>query len=522
MSYIILDFKDIIKKNPLVFLVVLIQILIYTAPYMYGLYHQNENMFFTGQFIPKNKVTDFCGNCFYIAQGFKQSYDGAILLEDKFQGFDTYPKIIHPWWTLGGHMARWMCMDLSVFNLLQRLIWSILASLTVYIFSKGLFKDQWYAFIAVLLFNFSSVAISYPNGPEYTVFMANVLGVVLPLAYFLLALFHYLMYKMIQGKPNIALLSIVAFLLTASYPYAIVSLSVSVFIFFLYLLISKQKNFKNLLLIYLAIFIPAFIMTAYDFYLVITDARLVDSQAKVVSVSLKILLISYLPFTLLAFFFALKLLLSNPKEMNKRFWVYLYCIILSSLILTQVPTKILPFSMQMIVGIQLPLIIIALEFIRKYLRMRWLRYTFLFILLGSSWHSFDVYYKVFMSIKDYDRPNYIDKNIYTALMWMDSNTDKTQVLLCMPDWSPFAGMYAGNRLYIGQNDLFTPDWQKRMDYLTEILASGNEKSIYSFLKEENIDYIFYDDKMKAIDLEQRLPKMGNVQYKNELVTILEL
>lgn len=97
-----------IRKNlPLIF-IILLQLIVFSTPHILGVIYQNDDYVFTGQFGPTTENNDTqCANCFYLTQGFKQSFDGAWVIEDKFQGYDTQPKIIHMWWIIGGISAEY-------------------------------------------------------------------------------------------------------------------------------------------------------------------------------------------------------------------------------------------------------------------------------------------------------------------------------------------------------------------------------------------------------------------------------
>src|SRR5690554_2709353 len=145
-----------LKKNIPLILIIFIQIIIFSAPHIFGVINQNDDYVFTGNFGPSNENNDTqCANCFYLTMGFKQSYDGAFIIEDKFQGYDTYPKIIHLWWIIGGHLSRILGIDVLTFNLLQRLLWIILSSIVVFKLSEKLFTKTSLAVYSLLFFSFS-------------------------------------------------------------------------------------------------------------------------------------------------------------------------------------------------------------------------------------------------------------------------------------------------------------------------------------------------------------------------------
>lgn len=500
-------------------LIIIFQILVFSAPYIYGVFFENNDYVFTGNVGVTNETNDTqCANCFYLTMGFKQSYDGAWVIEDKFQGFDTYPKIIHPWWIIGGHLSRLTGVNILAFNVIQRLLWIIISSWVVYRFSLQLFRRRIYALFTLLLFNFSSFLL-FPT-PEGSVYVANLAAVVLPMAYLSLAALFFLLYRYIHHKKVLVALSIVTFILVIDYPYTILTFSASIFIFFLYLFFTKQKNIYELSRQYAIIFAPAYLVVAYDFLLIITDPRLVGSQAHVQSASLKELLLGYLPFTLFSGMFAIKLLFKRNDIQYKNFWIYLYIFASCSFIMTQVPTSILAFSMQMIVGVQLPLILTTIEFIRKYMYRRYRVVTLITIMVISTIPSIQFYNTILHTIQHHKIPSYIDRDIYNGINWIDQHASKQAQTLCMPHWSSYVGIFSGTRLYIGGDILFTPDFDNRLKKMVEIIGGNSLDEFKLFLAEERIDYIFYDQKMREIDIHGLIPKLiAHAEYSNEMVDI---
>lgn len=512
-----------LKKNIPLILIIFIQIIIFSAPHIFGVINQNDDYVFTGNFGPSNENNDTqCANCFYLTMGFKQSYDGAFIIEDKFQGYDTYPKIIHLWWIIGGHLSRILGMDVLTFNLLQRLLWIILSSIVVFKLSKKLFTKTSLAVYSLLFFSFSSYLIHFT--PEGTVFIANTAAVVLPLAYLLLAALFLLIHKFINQRVSSILFSILILELAFSYPYAMITFTVSVSLFFIYLYLSKQRKLLELAKFYAIIFIPAFCVILYDFYLVYNDPRLVGSQAHVYSDSFKTLLIGYLPFTFFAFLFLFKLFLSQRATKEyKNFWIYIYIFTATSLLFTQIPTTYLEFSMQMIVGIQLPLILISIEYIRLYVAPKFKSILLPIILVVTIIPNINFYKVIFENMKHHHIPSYIDREIHQGLLWLDDNVSKQSQLLCLPRWSSYAGIFAGTRLYIGGDILFTPDYNNRLAKFEDALKSDSINSISEFLNEERIDYIFYDESMKLLDEHKYLLQVGaQTTYQNPHVQILKV
>jgi hypothetical protein len=247
----------------------------------------------------------------------------------------------------------------------------------------------------------------------------------------------------------------------------------------------------------------------------------VGSQVHVISAPLGKLLLGYLPFSLFAILFAIKLFYKKGQQEYKNFWVYLYIFSVSSLLMTQIPTSILGFSMQMIVGIQLPLILMTLEYLRQYVIPKWrtviLVTTFIITIIPGG-----VFYKdIINNIQNHHIPSYIPSDIYKGIVWLDKNASKQSQLLCLPYWSSYAGIFSGTRLYIGGDVLFTPDFDNRLAKINKVLNYPQNESLVKFLQEEKIDYVFYDKKLQSLDVHGHFAKILNiVVYENNDVKIL--
>ncbi|MFA6016879.1 MAG: hypothetical protein WC744_02225 [Patescibacteria group bacterium] len=114
-------------------------------------------------------------------------------------------------------------------------------------------------------------------------------------------------------------------------------------------------------------------------------------------------------------------------------------------------------------------------------------------------------------------------DFYNGLKWLEVNTDHQTVVLSKVTAGNYIPAYSGNFVYLGHSGE-TPNFAKRTEKVNEFF-SGNmdEKSALSFLKSENINYVFYGPQEK----ENSIKDIGQYKflkpvYQSELVIIYEV
>ncbi len=493
--------------------------------HLYGLYQKPADKFFTGQFIPANDAGyEMCDNCFYLGWGFKQAMDGHILLEDKFQGYDTERNVFHFWWVFGGHFARIVGIDLITFNWLQRIFSGLLLSIGIYRMGVDVFKSTGWACVAVLLYVCSSFS-GYP-WPEGCVFVANSAEVVLPMANALMVLLFYLTYKyFVQKKGNIYLISGVTLMLEMDYPYGIILYSFSTGLLMLYLLYKKEYKFSELLQSFLIIMIPAYIVVGYNYYLVYNDYRLVDCQAQVVSPDYWVLFKGYFPLSITAFI-GLYFVFRKPAKASITMYYLLFWFI-GTLTLIYVPRIIIPFQMELIVGIHLPLAFFTIEALGR-IKGKWLTIVVTTIIFSISFYPNAVFTAQVKEVIDNQaRPSYIENSHHQAMQWLNENSMGSNQVLAMNYISSYIPMLTGNRIYIGEYSLISAYFDERQQLFTSALLDSTGVTMDNFLEEQRIDYVFYCDKMRDMDRGNLLNRASSdtvsysIRFKNERVTLIE-
>lgn len=479
-----------------VILLLVVQAFIFSWLHIYGLIKLDPNKYvFTGQFIPENdQGFDMCDNCFYLGWGYRQAMDGHILLEDKFQGYDTRRNVFHFWWVLGGHFARIVGLDLITFNFIQRVLSGLILSIILYIFGLEVFKNKKYAIWGVMLYIFSSFWL-FP-WPEGSLFVANSAEVILPLGNALLMLSLLMTYRFYEyGKGNIFALSFTLLMLEMDYPYGIIMYTSATGFLLLYYLQQKKYTFNYLLKTFLIICIPAFLVVGYNYYLVATDYRLVYCQANMPSPPFWKVLVGYLPFTILL---PISVLITGKyfrSEWNSIRW-YILFLFISNLYLMRVPIAIIPFQMEMVVGIHLPLSFFTIDLLRR-IKNNWSKnLIFTLIFVSSNIPNVNFILATMKTIKKSSRPSFLKVEHYEAMEWLNKNAKDNQQVLSMNYLATYIPMYTGCRIYNGEYILISGFWPERQAKFEDALLDKNGETILNFLKTERIDYILYCEKMR--------------------------
>jgi hypothetical protein len=483
-------------------MLLLFQAIIFSAPHIYGVLHNEpDKYFFTGQFgyyeDHQKDINAVCDNCFYLGWGYKQAMDGHFILEDKFQGYDTYRKVFHFWWVIGGHLARILGIDLITFNLLQRVFSGLLLSYVLYAFGLIVFKSKRLAIFGVMFYVFSNFLL-FP-WPEASVFISNMAEVILPLGNALLVLLLFLTYQFFSNKKgNVWIISFTALMLEMDYPYGIIMYCNATAYYLFFLLFTKRYAFSYLFKNLLIITVPALIVVAYNYYLVATDYRLVDCQANNPSPYFWKLIVGYLPFSAMTVISILLFAIRYKNEWDDARW-YLLFLLISNLTLMRVPIEIIPFQMEMIVGIQLPLAFFSVDLIKRLASAKAQVALAILISALSLLSVSTLAYRAGKILHNYARPSYIEIEHYEAMQWLDKNTSGEDQVLAMNYLSSYIPMLTGNRIYNGEYKLITAFFEQRQEKFESALSDPTGETMKDFLLKEKIDYILYCDSMAIID-----------------------
>jgi hypothetical protein len=220
------------------------------------------------------------------------------------------------------------------------------------------------------------------------------------------------------------------------------------------------------------------------------------------------------------------------------------CFLLAWLLVTAlqiyIPRALVPFQLQLILGIQLPLTIVALSGVaviwhalrrgrlRTLLRRPRAGMTVaVLLLLAASLTSAYHLQNVFRGIERRQLPEYMDRATKEAIEWLAANTADDTVVLSAPRTAPFIPVLANNRMYCGDYGAPTARFDEKERAIRWLFGRETAKSnraIETFLSSNRIDYVFYDREAHAVGGEAtrgQLESMTNLErvFENSAVRI---
>ncbi|OGK25491.1 hypothetical protein A3A46_02845 [Candidatus Roizmanbacteria bacterium RIFCSPLOWO2_01_FULL_37_13] len=100
------------------------------------------------------------------------------------------------------------------------------------------------------------------------------------------------------------------------------------------------------------------------------------------------------------------------------------------------------------------------------------------------------------------------KDFWNALIWLEKNTSRQDVVLSQVTAGNYIPAYSGNFVYLGHNPE-TPHYDERVNKVNQFFSgSMNEKDALKFLQEEYINYVFYGPQEKAVPRTESLELSG--------------
>ena len=528
------------KEKVLLAFCIFIIILIVIFPHLYGYINQSENKQFTS-LIGHNPHDQ----AYYLGWGAKQVEKGHILLEDKFNGYyDHKRRAFNPLWLIMGLSAK--LFDISVitaFNI-ERVLSSIFLLIVIYIlFSKFIEKPSWRIF-ALLLISFSSgfglfqIPVDKWASPlgifsipgemwtpdlcvnEASIFFTMLWEVNLPLATSLFLLSIYFGYKTLFINDKFALKAgVMTLILGLIYPYGVISTYFILGGCILYK-IMKGNSFKAVIHAYIKIVLISIPIVLYDGYIIITNLNLLVDYP--VSPNL---FKYFLGFGIVSIFALAGNVIAILKRENKYSFLIIWTVVTFYQI--YIPQKLIPFQITLIVGIQVPLIIMAIYCISgiwKYLKNKYsinykkfrliLILILILLLFFSSVTNIFKYRTIITRIKRHSFPEYIDLKTKEAFDWLAYNSEDHELVLSSSLMAAYIPLFAYNRIYCSKIVSNRPYKKElKIQWLFDRNISKKDNEILNFLKKNKIDYIFYD---------QELFKSGGDEMKKRFVSIPQL
>lgn len=459
---------------------------------------------------------------FYLGWGARQAENGHVLFEDKYNGYAERRLVFNPLWLAMGMAARLTGLSvLGVFQL-ERLGFSVVLLLTAYALIALFVRSTPGRLFALVLLSFSSGlgALLVPLSEwgagrgheavtsnwvtpdlwivESNVFLSMLWEVVLPCATALFFLVLKLGFELFFEERGSALrVGGATLLLGAIYPYAVLSVYFILGTLALARVLAG-RDLRRSLGDYATVVAVALPVVLYDGFLVLTDPRLTTGQALYASPTPLLYLIGLgVPALLAAFGLAVREQQGEGPRSFLAIWVGV------TLLQIYAPLSVVPFQMQLILGIQLPLAILSARAavagwrrVDTSHRSRALAGAVLLALFALSCVT-TVYHltRVFGQLQRRALPDYIDRDLERAIDWLADNSDEESVVVASPDVAPYIPVFAHNRMYSGDYPAPTADFFEKYDRIRRLFGAEPvqpSSEVIRVLRDERIDWVFYD------------------------------
>ena len=533
--------------------IICIIVIIITIPYIYGYLTCPDNKIFTGLIGPNGH-----DQAFYLGWGAKQAENGHILFEDKFNGYTERRLVFNPLWLLMGWSAKIFNISILKIFHIERIICSIVLLLIIYKIISSFISDVKWRLIAFSFTAMSSgfgflfallhkwIPDKFPASPlvyapdlwiiESNIFLTMLWEVVLPAGTALFLLSIYLGYNTFFREKNWAWLTgLTTLALGTIYPYAVISVYFILGGCLVFKLISDKKYIRDII-IYTKIGIISVPIVLYDGYLVLTRPVLTTGQALYSSPNL---LAYFLSFGVISIFAITGIFHILRKRKSDYYFLIIWITI--TFIQIYIPLKLIPFQMQLIMGIQIPLVIVAVlamknisilskEYFKspsfKFAEPAIISLLFCLALATSVYH----YANLFVTMDKYSLPEYMAKSTEEAILWLAEKTEDSDVVLSHPKVAPYIPVLANNRMYCSDYPAPTADFvrkNEKINWLFNPDIHKSDKEIIHFLKANRIDYLFFDDRFQRTDEERMKKRLLSVnglklKFSNGNVIVLKV
>lgn len=473
------------------FILLAITLVVLAAPYIYAYCNTPSGKYCTSVLQPAG--AEVCDANFYISWGPVQAAEKHFLFEDKLNGYTNQRLVFNAYWLVTGYIAGLLKADTYLFNHIQRLIASSILCLIIFNFLAVFFTDKKYHILAFILVLYSGYNLdAYPEGD---IFQSMLWEVILPAGYCFFLITIYYCYKTAFISPaNVWKAAVASLIMGTVYPYATVSVCFIMFNTFAFLVLTKKMELLQAVKNYAIIFLFTIPIVLYDYYIVLTDKRYIEGIATFTSGPLYMFLPAYgllLAAALAGIYIAYKQ--KNTLMYFPGIWM------VSTFIQIYFPIQIIPFQIQLILGVQVPMVILAV-YALNYLfnNISWLKsiqvqgvFVSLFFLSVVVSNAM-VYARIVQMISANIMPVYLEKDVVQGLKWLKANAKEEDVVISTPIISSYIPVISGTRIYSSDYWAPTPDFPqkvKKIDWLFDAKAEKSDSSVLSFLKENKISYV---------------------------------
>ncbi len=475
--------------------------------------------------------TEVCDQNFYIAWGTAQAANGHLLFEDKLNGFTAQRLVFNSWWLLTGKLCGWLKLDIYLFNQIQRFVVIPVLCLVLFNFTTLFFAEKRYRFLALWLMLFSGYNLSpYPEG---NMFESMLWEVILPVAHVFFIVAVYFCYRVFSEHGSALKAGVACFIMSTVYPYTTVSVCFLMLCAFLLLIYFRKISWQVATQKYLTIFVFTIPMVLYNYYIVSTDTRYIDGIAHFTSQPVWNFLPAYGLLLVLA-------IVAVPAILKTKDMQFVFLTLWLACILVQVyfPVSVIPFQIQLILGIQIPMSLLAVYSFKRYvddntmLRLSTVFKNFVFgvLFFSASATNGYMYFRILKSISKQQMPTYLENDIIESLMWMKQQAKEEDVVLATPIVSSYIPVLTNCRIYSSDYYAPTPDFSEKEKMINWVFSPDSVKTneeLSRFFEENHINYVFennyYNRKNNVLNM-NRLAEFSLLQnvYENKRVRIYKI
>lgn len=476
------------EERSLFFITTLFLWLLLLAPYVYAWLNTPINHYCT--FLIGYPDTEVCDQNFYIAWGSAQAANGHTLFEDKLNGYTTQRLVFNSWWLVTGKICGWLRMDVYLFNQVQRFVVIPVLCLVLFNFTSLFFADKKYRFMAFWLMIFSGYNLG--PYPEANMFESMLWEVILPVAHVFVLVTVYFCYRVFAENGSILKAGVASFIMSTVYPYATVSVCFLMLAGFLFLVVTKKIILQKAILQYAVLLLFTIPMVLYDYYIVSTDPRYIQGIANFTSKPIWTFVFAFGLLFLLALW---GVVLSIRKKTLS--FIFLVCWFICILIQIYFPVSIIPFQVQLVLGIQVPmslLAVFAFKEITSSFKITQLQLYVLFTVMFLSVSATNgyMYSRIVKIISKQVMPIYLENEIVEAMQWLKANADEEDVVISTPIISSYIPVMSNCRVYSSDYFAPTPDFEKKEKDIIRVFENKFEtaSALDNFLYPNHIAYVF--------------------------------
>jgi len=447
----------------------------------------------------------------YLAWGPRQAQEGHWLFEDKFNGAVDRRLVFNPLWLAMGWIARLTGWSVLIIFHIERVLFSMILVLVVHrIVRRFVAQPGWRLFavaLAVFGSGFGFLVAHRSVTPDLWVSESNLFLImlweaVLPAAavLFLLAIHRGYRTFFEHGRHAVAT-GLLTLLLGSVWPYGVVSVYAILGVAAAYTAVTR-RDLRGAVSRYATIVLISAAVVIYDGYLVMSEPSLGEHRAPL-SPGLDEYFVGFGVVSVLALvgaFYAF-------RERNRRLAFVLIWLVTTFCVI-YLPVRMVAFQLCLILGVQVPLVILAVYAARKTVgdlltagrpvRRRLTLAGLGCLLAFSAGTSIYHYRNTLAAMHRFEPPEYLDVANYEAMRWLAEHSRDDEVVLSSPTIALYIPVISHNRMYALNMATMTAGYHSKIARLRGAFADdrdGNAAVLRRFLHKHEIAYVYVERRL---------------------------